>query len=262
MDSLFDDTGRLLPRDGDRVYAKIDRRYFSLEKHQFELRSTFERLTKFLVNPPTSLDYIDFERQANQILENISLNQPMKNLLNATRVPFIIPKINSQLDTNFNFFDLARPLNLSYREMFPSYEFKNFVSAEEGLDTQIVDSSRYRQLLEKALVSDVVGWYFPNAMAGFAVPDQRRVMNRLPDNFILSGPLEATISLIGNPSLLMKRDGKYPNLLCLSAVEPKKMKEKHFFFFYEAYGWNLYLNKRSMVGAVSEYFAGGLTVTI
>ena len=73
---------------------------------------------------------------------------------------------------------------------------------------------------------------------------------------VLSGPLEAAAALVGCPSLLMQNDN-YPNLLALSAVQPADPKMFHFF---EAYGWNLTYNQRSMVGAVSEYFTGGFTV--
>jgi hypothetical protein len=102
----------------------------------------------------------------------------------------------------------------------------------------------------------VTGWYFPCALAGFAIPEQRRVMARLPESLSLAGPLEAAMAFIGVPDILMRLEN-YPNLLALAAVQPP---DPRFFHFFEAYGWNLTYNQRSMVGAASEYFSGGLTV--
>ena len=102
----------------------------------------------------------------------------------------------------------------------------------------------------------VVGWYFPGALAGYVIPEQRRLIARLPEAVSLSGPLEVAMAFIGTPDILMKLDN-YPNLLALSAVQPH---DPRMFHFFEAYGWNLTYNQRSMVGAASEYFSGGLTV--
>jgi hypothetical protein len=58
----------------------------------------------------------------------------------------------------------------------------------------------------------------------------------------------------------MKTDDNYPNLLALSSVISPDKDLKHFFWYFEAYGWNLNFNSRSMIGAVSEYYSGGISV--
>ena len=62
-------------------------------------------------------------------------------------------------------------------------------------------------------------------------------------------------ALIGSPSLLQKKDG-YPPLLCLSALEST---EGPFFYHFESYGQDLTFNRRSYLGAVAEYWSGGLS---
>ena len=120
--------------------------------------------------------------------------------------------------------------------------------------------SRWNKLEAAWQKSTLVGWYFPTALAGFAIPDQVKTLGRLPEALILSGVLEVSAALIGTPNLLMKSDGKYPNLLALTANTPTLPETKHLFWFFEAYGWNLNFNWRSKIGAVSEYYSGGLTI--
>jgi hypothetical protein len=104
----------------------------------------------------------------------------------------------------------------------------------------------------------VVGWYFPNCLAEYALPDQRMIIPKLPQNIIASGAIDSTAAFIGTPEIILKKDdGHYPHLLCLPAIEPKMDRA---FYYFEAYGWNLEFNCRSYIGAVSEYWAGGLTV--
>jgi hypothetical protein len=259
-ETLFDQRGRLLPTQSERVYDRVNRGYFSLEQPSINFNEIYARLSKHLNNTSIEISATEFEAIASRLWNKITSESYGENLTNAVHVPFIVPKIKSIKEPFRNLEDWIPALHASYAEAYPNFEFKNLVTAVQTQELKISKFSRYESLVERASQRDLVGWYFPNVMSGYAVPDHRTLMERLPDEFVLSGPLETTTSLIGTPSLLMKNDGKYPNLLCLSSVEPDKDNEKHFFYFYEAYGWNLNFNRRSMIGAVSEYYAGGLTI--
>jgi hypothetical protein len=106
----------------------------------------------------------------------------------------------------------------------------------------------------------ICGWYFPTALSGYAIPDQRTLVSRLPESLLLSGPSEVAAALICSPELMYKSDGKYGKLLALSSIEPSDPDQDYFFWFFESYGWDLEFNQRSFIGPVSEYFAGGITV--
>lgn len=259
-EELFDNTGRLIPVPSERVYSFEDRKYFSLEQPQIDFKTVFARLTSNLQLDFTDLTSSNFESQALALKENLMKKSYGLNLFKGIHVPFILPSMDAA-DIHTQLQEIFIPgVRKSYFSEYPQYEFHDFSSRHNLGRMDVVQGSRYNQLIEKLTNTPVVGWYFPNPLAGFAIPDQRTLISRLPEEFLLSGPLEAAAALVGAPNLLMKSDGKYPNLLALTSVEPNQDNAKHFFWFFEAYGWNLNFNLRSMNGAVSEYFAGGLTI--
>jgi hypothetical protein len=125
---------------------------------------------------------------------------------------------------------------------------------------QIVPTSRIDETYKKLKSGDLIGLYFPAALAGFAIPSQRDAIGRLDRKFALSGPLEVACAFIGSPSLLMKSGENYPNGLVIAGVQSVEPNQRNDFWYFEAYGFNLNINCRSMVGPASEYFSGGLTL--
>lgn len=256
---LFNLSGRLYPAEGERIYSPIDRGYFSLNQPAIDYGVIHANIAKFL-KVPSLADIISvesFQERCEKIKATVTADENTRNLFKGIQIPFLaLPPagdadIGHQLDSV-----LLEGVDRSYTAKFPEFTFTNYMHGELAGKLSVVPGVRYEKLLDAWKQGPVVGWYFPTCMAGFAIPDQRALMKRLPEQLILSGPIEASFAFVGMPGILMKKDN-YPNLLALTAVKPTR---NHFFCFFEAYGWNLTFNQRSMIGTVSEYYAGGLTV--
>ena len=256
---LFDPRGRLTPSNGERVYSTSERGYFSLDQPEINCAAIHARVAEFLNQPKLdqSITVDNFKARCDSLRSRIMADEATSNLFKGTHVPFLMtpPKGESDLGKELDSV-LLESVARSFTARFPQFEFRNHEHGHMEGKISVTPGVRYENLLEARGRGPVVGWYFPNCMAGFAVPDQRALIGRLPPPLILSGPVEAAFAFVGVPELLMKNEN-YPNLLALAAVKPSKV---HCFYFFEAYGWNLTFNLRSMVGAVSEYYAGGLTV--
>lgn len=254
--SLFDPTGRLVPFPDSRVYSQTSRRYFTLLQPKIDYGEIHGRIEKHLAVPGL-ISRLSFEERCLRALEGVRRDERTRGLLNAVHVPFFCTPdknldMGKELDTVY-----LPALKRSYEEAFPKYSCTNYFGGQLEGQLEVFPGCRYESFLEARKRGPVVGWYFPNPMAEFAVPDQRSHISRLPEKLVLSGALDATAAMIGTPGLIMKTDDNYPHLLCMSAIQPKE--ETHFYHF-EAYGWNLEFNRRSYLGTVSEYWAGGLIV--
>jgi hypothetical protein len=256
--ALVDLNGRVFPEGSERVYSVLDRRYFCLEKHDKPLPDVYQNyIDIFGTQLLTGLDLDTFVTKIHSIQNSLKLTSSMSNLLSGVSVPFILPK-KDQIAKAGGWDFLIGSVKNSFEKAYPEYEFKNIHG--ETLNVEVIAGSRWETLDKKSEQGPVVGLYFPTALSGFAIPDHLNVVNRLDPGFVLSGIPEVACALVGSPGLLMKSDGKYPNLLALTSFKSRSESEKHFFWFFEAYGWNLYFNRRSMIGAVSEYYSGGLTL--
>lgn len=256
---LFDSHGRLIPTAGDVVYSQVDRRYFQLVQPKLDFAQIHARVAKHLGVP--NLDAIlsraDFEARCDAQKKKLLAKPETAGLFSGVHVPFLLVPQTAQADVGEEVESkLLGPVGASFTEALPKYTFKNYAAGQLAGQLAIVPNVRYERLIAAHKERAIAGWYFPTVTTGYAVPDQRKAMARVPDDLCLSGPLEAAMALLGTPDTLVTTE-RYPNLLGLTAVQPKDPKMFHFF---EAYGWNLTYNQRSMVGTVSEYFAGGLTI--
>lgn len=259
MQQSVDSNGRVIPSGSERVYSATDRRYFCLEQPKLDLPAIYQKFVKFLGSDPlVDLDYSEFAQQVEQLKSEVQADPSLSNLLQGIYVPFILPKLSFFKDAPLK--QLVDAAGKSFEDSYPNFEFRFL--AENNLDAmlQFRQDSRWENIYKIWNERSVVGLYFPTALSGFAIPDHTVVLSRLAKNLILSGIPEAASAFVGSPGLLMKSDGKYPNLLALSAFLPKEQSQSHMFHFFEAYGWNLYFNKRSQIGAVSEYYSGGISV--
>lgn len=257
---LFDEYGRLIPTPDRRVYSQVSRRYFVTPQPTLNLREIYGRIQKHL-NTGDTLSFQDFEGRAERILQTLEKDEKTKSLMNAVRIPFFCTPETKGVDMGQELDEVyLKAVGRSFTEKFPEYKFTNYFEGKLTGQVSVVPNTRYERFIEARKRGPVVGWYFPNCLSEYAVPDQRELVSSLPDSFILSGSIDAAAALIGSPDLLMKKDDFYPHLLCQSAVAPTNPADEKFFYFFEAYGWNLTFNRRSYVGAVSEYFAGGLIV--
>lgn len=256
---LFDAHGRLIPADGEVVYSRIDRRYFSLGQPAFTLAGVLQAAGKHLGVPGVDkhISTGDFERRCEAARQAILADPALSGLFRGVHAPFVLLPTTARADIGEELDSAMLPaVGAAYVEKLPGFEFRNYLQGQLQGAIAVVPGVRYERIVEDHGSKVVVGWYFPGALAGYAIPEQRRVIARLPEAVSLSGPLEAAMAFIGAPDILMRTDN-YPNLLALSAVQPH---DPRMFHFFEAYGWNLTYNQRSMIGAASEYFSGGLTV--
>lgn len=254
LTSLFDANGRLIPEPGEMVYSQVDRRYFRLAQPPLDFARIHARTAAHLAAP---VDAAAFQDRCEALRTKICADKALAGLFFGVAIPFVLPPGAADADLGA---EVEGPLlgavAGAFAEAFPKYAFHNHVVHPLAGQMALVPGTRYERLLAARAAGPVVGWYFPVCMAGFAVPQTRDVLARLPEQAILSGPLEAACALVGTPELLF-HETHYPNLLALGAVTPP---DEDFFYNFEAYGWNLTFNERSMVGAVAEYFAGGLTI--
>lgn len=259
MQQSVDSNGRVMPTGSERVYSVTDRRYFCLEQPKLDLPAIYQRFVKFFgTGPFVDLDCNEFTRQVEQLKSEVQANPSLSNLLQGIYVPFVLPKLSFFKDAPLE--KLVVAAGKSFKDSYPNFEFRFL--AENDLDAMLEwrQDSRWENIHKIWNERSVVGLYFPTALSGFAIPDHTVVLSRLAKNLILSGIPEAASAFVGSPGLLMKSDGKYPNLLALTAFLSKEQSQSHMFHFFEAYGWNLYFNKRSQIGAVSEYYSGGISV--
>ena len=251
--------GRLDPNDSDFVYSKVDRRYFFLDQPNLDLSEIYKRYTTTF---PGNIEVseADFVKKIKQILTSLKENSNESPILNGVYVPFIIPRSLANLDLGESVNQLLVLVGRNFALEFPDYEFNNFAESDLTEKIRVSTDSGLEDVYKKLEQGDIVGVYFPTFFAGFAIKSQRESMKSLPEKMKLSGALEIACALIGSPNLLMKNGDNYPNGLVLAGVEPTNSDDQNYFWYFEAYGWNLNFNYRSMVGPASEYFAGGVSI--
>jgi hypothetical protein len=255
----IDTNGRLVPATSEFVYSQVDRRYFFLDQPSLDLGGIFTRFKRHFMDK-ISITEVEFKDQIDSLVQNLSVDATNKDLLCGVYVPFVIPAHLSQMDLGEAFADLVNLVEESFTSEFQKYEFHDYSDKNYLKNMQIVPTSRIEETYKKLESGDLVGLYFPAALAGYAISSQRDAIERLDTKFALSGPLEVACAFIGSPSLLMKSGENYPNGLVIAGVESVTTSQKNYFWYFEAYGFNLNVNCRSMVGPASEYFSGGLTL--
>jgi hypothetical protein len=254
---LLDESGRTIPSAVDRVFGSKNRGYFCLEQQDVDLEKVYQRSKKYLSVTNEFIEKSSFVNRLKEIQLKVSQDRSVSNLLKGPYVPFILP--NTNLNSCLSVDTLIAYAGDSFVDFYENkFKFSNLVEGPIASEITFQIGSRW----ENFQSSDkfIVGIYFPTALSGFAIPDHVNVISRFPDFCKLSGIAEVSAAIVGTPSILDKRDGKYPNLLALTA-NLSTSKPSYMFWFYEAYGWNLVFNSRSSIGAVSEYYSGGISVT-
>jgi hypothetical protein len=254
----FGEHGRLVPLDGERVFSARDRRYFRIDQPVLDAAAVHARATEHLGAHGALLELDAFRARCDQLRASLLASPATAGLFDGVHVPFLLPARAATAADDLRgevLGPLLDAVGRSFHQAYPKFDFRNHCT--EGAEERwtVREETRYRTLLAARAQGPVAGWYFPTAMTGYAIPDQRAAVADLAPGLVLSGPLEVCAALVGTPGLLNQREA-YPNLLALAAIEPS---DGRFFHFFEAYGWNLTFNRRSMIGPASEYVAGGLT---
>lgn len=258
---MFDSAGRLRPIAGERVYSKEDRGYFDLRQPKLDWEAIGVRMERLFAGVSAPQHFSSSVRNRLEACRQNAISDSLsRGLFDGVHVPFALPTVTDS-DLGRELEDVFIPAACgSFLADYATYSASNLCMGTLPGAVKIVPNTRWDRIQQARAQGPVVGWYFPLALKGFAIPDQRTLISRMPEAMILSGPLEIAASLVACPELLMRQDDKYPNLLAMSALEPVDADQAHMFWFFEAYGWNLCFNRRSMIGPVSEYFSGGITL--
>lgn len=251
--------GRLVPSSSDFVYSQDDRRYFFLDQPSLDLTKVYGRY-KNAFNGEIEISEVDFVSRIEKLISSLNDSDQDAPILNGVHVPFVIPRAIANLDLGTALVKLMVSIEQSFTTDFPDFEFNNFAGPDLSGRVKVHQDSRLHKLYNNLENGDIVGLYFPTFFSGFAIQSQRNAISSLPEKMHLSGALEIASALIGSPDLLIKKGDNYPNGLVLAGIEPSDHESKNFFWYFEAYGWNLNFNYRSMIGPASEYFSGGISI--
>ena len=190
---LFDAHGRLIPAEGELVYSTVDRRYFSLAQPAFTLAGVFQAVCKHL--GATNIDKLispgDFEQRCEAARQAILADPATAGLFRGVHVPFVLLPATARADIGEELDAVLLPaVGAAYVEKLPGFEFRNYLQGQLQGAIPVVPGVRYDRIVADRGSKVVVGWYFPCALAGYAIPEQRRVIDRLPEAVSLSGPLK------------------------------------------------------------------------
>ena len=265
MNSLFDDKGRRIPFEGMRVFNKTSKWYYQIKQPEINYERILNR-TKDYSEIEDKLSSKAFERICDELKQKIQNTEGLENLFGGVHVPFVAPKIEDVRDLGEELGKVTLPaVANSFTSEYPDLHCKAILQGSSKLEEEIRvnEDSRFEKLQNALRKSDVVGWYFPQALQEYDIESQRQQMKTLPmeDNLCLSGHSDTAAALVGSPGLLIHEDC-YPPVLCLSALEhhdPKLM------LCFKAYGhhlefWCMSQMLTPTMTQVSEQWTGGLTV--
>ena len=248
--NLFDEFGRCIPNDSDLIASQEIRRYFLIDKKEYNLKKIYERI-KNTLDPDTCLSFDLFDKKINNLLNKINDNKKINKILKGPYFPFFLP--NKQYD------DLGSALQNSYipalKKSFESvnnntnFEFTNHCKENLSNQLTVCPKSRHQNLISFMSKNITVGLYFP-CLSEFSFSASIEQLNYLPDNFSLAGGYDTFSTFIGSPNLLQREKG-YPPLLWLGSLQSTF---PNIGYHIEAYGYNLTFNRRPHLNQKAEYW--------
>ena len=265
--SFFNERGRRLLTGPYRVFDAQDLEYYYIQNKEVDLTKTLGNFHTVGIGEGISLE--EFQTSLRELKSRFQSIPALKNLFNGVHVPFIVPKINGAgEDLSYTAVERLLPkLEASFNRYYPEAHFKAIMQGGSTLsgNLSVEDHSRYQTLLNAAVDSDLIGWYFPQALQQFDIESQLKQMEELPHEpgLCLSGPMEVLSANIGKPDLLINEEG-YAPILTMPAV---KHVDDKLTLTLKSYGphlefWCLSNELTPGVKQVSEQWAGGLTMFV
>lgn len=203
----FDHAGRRIPpREELEAPVRDSDRSFHLVQPPFDYAVRLQQLADVGLEP--GITAAGFKSRTEAILARVREDETIANLLNGVYLPLVIPQtvVTDLGQTTETFVTAAKR---SYERQFPDRSFTNCRAGELAKQVKVVEGSRYERLVTAIAAGPVVGLYFPNPLQGFSVDAQREQMSSLPDDFILSGPLDIAAGWMMYPDVV-GRDFKTP----------------------------------------------------
>lgn len=207
---LIDKHGRVIPVKSLQSAVCDPNRDFYLKQPAIDYGQVMARLSTYL-QVRVDCSTAEFERRANKLIEQLSAEPSLSNLLKGVYLPILLPQMpvddyGKVLDEVF-----LTAVEKAYTAVFPGRPFNNYCKGNLAGKVTIITETRHEQLLAKMSVGAVVGIYFPTAFQGFSIPAVREQMISLPENVVLSGGLDIAMALIMYPEILA-RDFHTPGL--------------------------------------------------
>ena len=266
MLKLFDDFGRRLPSNDDRVFGPKPSNYYKLKQPDISYNSILERLKENNLQIK-NISSDDFKKHAESLLIKIKETDAFAALLNGVHIPFFYSDENPRSDLGTKLEEKILPaLKSSFTERFPEAHFKAVLQSDSELkeNISIEPNSGYDAFLDDC--SDgVIGWYFPQAFQEFDIESQRKQMSKFPQNnnlkMCLSGGIDIGAAITGSPDLLIDKDF-YTPILCMSSFVHI---DERLILILKAYGphmefWLMTQMLSKYTKQVSEQWAGGITI--
>ena len=263
---LFDDFGRRLPSDGDRLFSDKPSFYYKLNQPNFDYNLILERAKKYNLCS-NLLSASDFKSKAETLLNKLKKNDNFVSLTNGVHVPFIYHHSDIKDDLGITLEDKILPaLKGAFTEKFPDAHFKAVLQSNSELrgNIKVHPNSGYDGFLNASLDGNI-GWYFPQAFQEFDIDSQRLQIAKLPEldgvKMCLSGAMDIGAAVVGFPELLISKD-HYTPILCMSSLVHS---DKRLILALKSYGphmefWCMTQMLSKKTTQVSEQWAGGLTI--
>ncbi len=209
---LFDKNGRRIPPKGfQNAVCDPDKDFYLIQpqfKTQEDFAIPFVRFQEAFHPGPMSV--ADFEGKTRKLLDEISSNKNLANLLKGVYLPIILPKLENFTDHGTTLEQVfLQAVESSYKKQFPGCKFGNWRKGELAYRVDIVEGSRHEKLIEKMKQGIVYAIYFPNPLQGFSVFASREQMKDLPESLILAGGFDTAAALTMYPEILA-RNGHIP----------------------------------------------------
>jgi hypothetical protein len=263
--SFFNERGRRVLTRPYRVFDAQDLDYYYIQNKEVDLTETLRNFHGAGIGQ--RIGFEEFQTSLEELKNRFQRIHALKNLFKGVHVPFIAPKINDVgEDLSYTVVERLLPkLEASFKRHYLEAHFKAIMQGASTLsgNLRVNELSRYEKLLDATVNSDLIGWYFPQALQQFDIESQVRQIEELPDEtgLCLSGPMEVLSANIGKPDLLINEEG-YAPILNMPAV---KHVDDKLTLALKSYGphlefWCLSNELTPGIKQVSEQWSGGISI--
>ena len=263
----FNEQGRCIPSKTARVFSEQPSYYYQLKQPKINYQLIYDRCSKYS-EMPFKVSGEMFASKAEVLLGQIKEDANYEDLLKGVHIPFIFKRALNETDLGAILQSSLLPnVKKSFNEVFPDAHFKAVLQSNSELPGNITISPgvNYEELIASSDNSEIVGWYFPQALQEFDVDSQRKQLKELPKlksaKICLSGGFDMCAALIGSPELLINEES-YAPILCMSAYTHS---DPRLVLLLKSYGphmefWCMTQMLTKNITQVSEQWAGGLTI--
>lgn len=264
--NIFDDTGRYIPHENNRVFSRGKANYYyTIDKNEINYSLIYENYKDHLTTG-IDIELDDFKLNVSKLIKKIEDNKSFNKLLKGVYVPFYFKLDTKFVDLGTNLEEIVlKDLNKSFTSSYKQTHFKAILQGDTQLkeSINIAENSNYDNFIELSK-NGVVGVYFPQVFQEFDIDSQRSAIGNFPDadfNICLSGGFDICSALIGTPGLLTSNK-TYSPILCMSSFihsDPRLV------LLLKSYGphlefWLMSQMLTPVTKQVSEQWAGGISV--